>query len=451
MPSTTTSQDDLAFDVAILSDEMAGTGSYSGTQEYRQGFFDQEDSEGNWAQTHESNWSADQAIARLQQVSDENEEFDYSTSEDAVRAWVIKGFANVRLGENFCFAVYGVGPSASRAAAFDSANAAFTAAQALPAAAGSDWEIAAEAGFAQAALGLAAYGGGSWTAARDQAAAAEAMLPDNTWTNDAIYNTTADNNIFWNETWGRAEYGMFRTLAQQMFEADADPRVAFKKCGEWNDTSGQLGTKDTDGLLNGDVDPRTLTKSELDVLIAEGVTSTGACAGEGSGAHQGADGEHAHYKQTLYDERGSNMPRASWDEMVLIQAEAELQLGNIPGFVGHINRLRAKYSLPTYVEADVVAAGVGTLDYPHDLTSNEAIDILDRERYASLFMQGRRLFDQERWDHPYLDGGDNAIAPGLGNWVVGGSSFSPRASCMPIARSECLLNENITNDPAVCG
>jgi hypothetical protein len=433
-------QDDLAFDIAILSDEMAGTGSYSSTQEYRQGFFDQEDSEGNWSQTHEAVWAADQAITRLQEVSAETDDFDYPTSEDAVRAWVIKGFANVRLGENFCYAVYGVGPSASRAAAFDSAKAAFDAARALPAATGSDWNTAALAGIAQAEMGRAVYGSGSWATASNAAAAALAAIgADDTWSDDAIYNTTADNNLFWNETWGRAEFGVFRTLAEQMHNADTlDTRVAYKKCGEWNGTVA--------------ADPRTMTKAQLDALIVAGVTPTGDCTGEGSGAHQGADGEHAHYKQMVYPERGSNIPRASWDEMILIQAEAELvQNGASAAFVSLINQIRKKYELSEYDAAAVAAAGVGTLDYPHDLTSNEAIDILDRERYASLWMQGRRLYDQERWGHPYLNGGDNAYGPGLGNWVVGGSSFAPRASCMPIARSECLLNENISNDPAVCG
>ena len=83
--------------------------------------------------------------------------------------------------------------------------------------------------------------------------------------------------------------------------------------------------------------------------------------------------------------------------------------------------------------------------------SNEAIDILDRERYASLWLQGRRLHDMDRWNHPFLNGGDNAYGPGLGNWVIGGSSFAPRAACMPIARSECLLNENISGNAEVCG
>lgn len=443
-------QDDLAFDIAILSDEMAGTGSYSTTQEYRQGFFDQEDSEGNWAQTHEANWSADQAIIRLQEVAaDPDEDFDYEGSEDAARAWAIKGFTHVRLGENFCYAVYGVEAAQPRTAAFDSAIVAFNEAIRLGNISGADeWVTASYAGIAQAELGRASFGGGSFATAGTAAATAITNGAAIDWTDNAIYNTTADNNLFWNETWGRAEFGVFRTLAQQMYEQDADPRVEFKKCGEWLDPTGLLGTKDADGIINGDVDPRTLTKSELDVLIAGAVEPTGDCAGEGSGAQQGADGEHAHYKQMVYDDRGSDMPRASGEEMLLIRAEDAMIRGAFGEMMGYINQIRTARGVPTYTFTPTT---VGTLDYPHDLTSQEAIDVLDRERYASLWMQGRRLYDMDRWDHPYLDGGDNALGPGLGNWVVGGSSFAPRASCMPIARSECLLNENISSNADVCG
>ena len=86
---------------------------------------------------------------------------------------------------------------------------------------------------------------------------------------------------------------------------------------------------------------------------------------------------------------------------------------------------------------------LGTLDYPHDLTSQEAIDVLDRERYATLWMQGRRLYDMDRWDHPFLAGG-----AATGNWVVGGTSFAPRPRCQPVPRTECLLNANLAGDPA---
>ncbi len=430
--------DDMAFDVAILADEMAGTGSYSGTQQYRQGDFDWDNSEGNWAQTHEAVWSADQALIRMQEVSDAEESFDYGTSQDVARAFALKGFALNQLGENFCYAVIEVGPSQPRTVFFDNAIAAFQQAIAIGNASGAtEWVTAAYAGIAQSELGKAAFGGGSWGAAD---AAAQAAINNGAvlgWTDYAIYHQQADINLFWTETWGRAEYGVFRTLAQQMWEqpiaGDPDPRVEFKKCGEWNDPT--------------PADPRTMTKSNLDALIVGGVTPTGDCDGEGSGAHQGADGEHAHYKQMVYTERGSDIPRASGYEMRLIQAEAAMMNNDFAGMMGHINAIRTDLGIATYT---TTPTALGTLDYPHDLSSNEAIDVLDRERYATLWMQGRRLFDMDRWDHPFLEGGDNSLGPGLGNWVVGGSSFSPRRSCMPIPKTECLLNENLTDDATTC-
>jgi hypothetical protein len=426
-------QDDLAFDVAILADEAAGTGSYSTTQLYRQGFYDWDDSEGNWAQTHEANWSADQAIARMQEVSDANPDFDYSTSPDAARAWMLKGFANVRLGENFCYAVYGVGNSAPRTAAFDTAIAAFNEALTRAAAAGSaadEYALAARAGIAQAQVGRAAFGGGSWATADAAAQAAIAGGADEDWFDYALYNASADVNIIWSETWGRAEYGVFRTLAQAMYEQDADPRVPFKKCGEWDDPTNILG--------GGTVDPRTLDGPTLFTLVEGGVTPTGDCTGEGSGAHQGADGNYAHYKQMIYQERGGDIPRASGEEMLLIRAEAAMNAGDFTAMMGFINTIRDNRGLDEYTFTPTV---VGTLDYPHDLTSQEAIDVLDRERYASLWLQGRRLYDMDRWDHPFLAGGAAA-----GNWVVGGTSFAPRRRCMPIPKTECLLNENIAGE-----
>ncbi len=50
--------DTYAFTTARLSDDIAGTGSYFSTQEYRQGIFDFENSAGFWEQAHEAAWAA---------------------------------------------------------------------------------------------------------------------------------------------------------------------------------------------------------------------------------------------------------------------------------------------------------------------------------------------------------------------------------------------------------
>ncbi len=414
-------QDNLAFDVALLSDEVSGTGSYSTTQLYRTGFFDNRDSESNWAQTHEARWSADQAIPRLKDVLGAG----YASNANAARAWVIKGFSDIRLGENFCYAIYNVSAPTARAAAFDSAIAAFNAAIPIATAAGSaHWKTAALAGIAQAKLGKAREGTGTFADASAAAAAAITGGATIAWVDAAIYDANANQNIFWNETWGRAEYGVYNTLAERIANgpdgvhktADDDPRTAYVKCGEWDNNPPVLGK----------------------------VTKTGLCGGSdgSSGAHQGADGQHAHYRQDVFKERGSDIPRVSGVEMRLIQAEAAFEAGNLTDFNTHINAVRAHYSLPA-----VTATTKGTFNWPNNIASTEAADILDRERYATLWMQGRRLYDMDSWDiTDFLNGG-----PAVGAQIVGGVSIVNRARCQPIPAQECLLNPNATGTPACAG
>ena len=50
--------DFYAFDIARLTDDLSGTGSYFSTGQYRRGVFDNENSEGHWEQAHEAAWAA---------------------------------------------------------------------------------------------------------------------------------------------------------------------------------------------------------------------------------------------------------------------------------------------------------------------------------------------------------------------------------------------------------
>jgi hypothetical protein len=163
------------------------------------------------------------------------------------------------------------------------------------------------------------------------------------------------------------------------------------------------------------------------------VTSTGNCSGQGSGAHQGADGDHAHYRQDKYTERGSDIIRASGLEMRLIQAEAAMMAGDFAAFATAINKIRTHHGMA----AIVAPTEVGSLVFPMDITNTtSAAQVLDRERYATLWLEGRRLFDLDRWSHPFLNG----------NWIVGGAAEAKRLSCMPIPKIECQLNPNLEDD-----
>lgn len=419
-------QDNYSFDIARLTDEAAGTGSYGSTQDFRTGFYTDQDAEGDWEQMHEAAWAADQAWIRLGEVLEGGE----STSADAAKLFVLRGHAFMRLGEAYCNVAFDVGPSEPRSAAFDRARAAFDQAYTIASAAGEagdNWRLAARLGQAQAEFGKAVEGTGSWATASAQAATAlaEPGMTDD-YEDAAIYAQGANENIVWNETWGRAEIGVYRTLAQAMYDSDSDARVPYTICGQWDD----------------------MTSAYPD-NIPGGVTSTGNCAGDGSGAHQGADGDHAHYRQDRYNDRGSDIPRASAIEMYMIMAEAALQgTPNYTEFIGHINSARDVWGLaamaaPTQMGSTVAPAGNdwGVGYQASDFDNTSALNILDRERYANLWMQGKRLYDMERWNHAFLTSQ---------GWVTGSTSVASRVSCFPMPRNECQLNPNLLGDP-VCG
>ncbi len=377
--------DGYAFTGAILTDDLAGTGSYFSTGQYRRGVFDNENSEGFWEQTHEAAWAAGGAWERLQEVL----EGEANSFDGSARLFLLMGLAHRILGDNFCDVVYDIGPLQPRTAAFDSAIVALNQAITIGSAAGaSAFVTAAHGGIAQANVGL-----GNWSAAVQAAS----MVPTD-FVHNAIYHQTANSNQVWNESWGRAEFGAGATAVQPGF--DGAPRAPYTTCGERNDPN----------------DPTA------------GVTPTGTCTGQGSGAHQGAGGLTAHYRQDKYPEQGSDVPIVTGTEMRLIEAEAALLGGDLATFTAKVNEVRAFHG----AEPIEQPATVGTMEFPN--AEDDAMSILDRERYLTLWIEGRRLNDLDRWQHPFLQGG-TLIGPGE----------EPRVSCMPVPEIECTLNPEIQN------
>ena len=397
--------DALSYNVARLTDDMSGTGSYFETGRYRRGLFDDEDSEGTWEQMHEAAWAAGIAWERLIEVLGEDAA---RSSVDSAKLFALMGHAHRMLGENFCDMAYDKGPLQPRTASFDSAIVSFEQAITIGNAAGAsadDWVTSAHAGLAQAYVGL-----GDWASAVDEAS----QVPID-FVHNAIYADGSNTNIVWSESHGRAELGVWAAPAQTYGDPDGmnDPRTPYRICGNWNDPN----------------DP------------SAGVTTTGTCNDSGSGAHQGADGATAHYRQQKHDDRGSDIPVASGTEMMLIRAEAALLDGDLTTFIARINDVRAFHELADLPEP----ATAGALEFPNamdalsggDPADEDGWSILDRERYMTLWIQGRRLWDLWRWDHPFLAGG-----------TLIGAGANPRTSCMPIPRLECTLNENLAGSSA---
>ncbi|MEE8147347.1 MAG: RagB/SusD family nutrient uptake outer membrane protein [Longimicrobiales bacterium] len=134
-----------------------------------------------------------------------------------------------------------------------------------------------------------------------------------------------------------------------------------------------------------------------------------------------------------YPEEGTDDEMVTGTEMRLIEAEEALvRSTNFTAFYDKIDEVRAFYG------AGVTArpAVVGNLEWPN--AEDDAMSILDRERYLTMWMEGRRLFDLHRWNHPFITNNEGLIQ--RHDDILAGVT---RKACAPIAESECRLNPNV--------
>jgi hypothetical protein len=117
--------------------------------------------------------------------------------------------------------------------------------------------------------------------------------------------------------------------------------------------------------------------------------------------------------QTKYASRDAPIRLSSGREMRLIVAEAQLRSGDLQGSLEILNGLRAEVGVAPW-EAD------GTV---------EVWTALKRERGIELWLEGRRLWDLQRW----LTEG----APGAAEDMTG------RSTCFPIGQTEVDTNPNL--------
>lgn len=367
--------DELSFGVARMTDEMSGSGSYNTTGLFRRGIIPQ-DSEVDYLyeNAQRARWVAEAGIERMKAV----EGYDFSNNPNTGRAYLFAGLATRWMGENFCSVTFNQpyetddGTEQNRNAAFERGIPHLQAAIAN-AAGNDDVATAARGGLAQLYLGL-----GDMASATSWAA----QVPTD-FEFVAVFsaNSGREENVIWNETHGRQEMSAFDALAGSMDPPDA--RALYQDC-RVDDT---------------------------------GCNNT-----------VGADGTTPFLKQLKYPEKGSDIPLVKGTEMRLIEAEAALVGNDIPGMVDKINEVRAHYGIDPIDAGDVVA---GTLT--GDASSMNAWDVLDRERHLTLWLEGRRLWDLHRWDHPFLNGGS----------LAGYEAEDRRDSCIPISDSECQTNENL--------
>ncbi len=373
--------DGIAFTIARASDDMAGSGSYNTTNDFRRGLVEAEYQDGIWEGIQRARWVAEDGIRRMR---DDIEGYEFAGNRQTARAYLFAGLANRVVGESFCHGVVsagadlGGGAEAAKPPSESFQRALSMLAEAVTHGTGAgDADIldAAHGGRAQAYVGL-----GDWTNA-----VAEAGQVSTDFVFDAIFsdNSGRENNEIWVETYQRQEMSTYDTYAGTF--DPPDPRAPYTNC------------------------PVTETCSE-----------------------SGSDGITDYWRQDKFDERGSNIPAVKGTEMRLIEAEAALRSSDLATAISKMNEVRTFHSLADLTPAPInINEGWIALDHERYLTL-----WLEGRRLHDL----RRWDEEDRSTLPsvqFLRGllplADDGLAPGL----------TKRAACIPISFSECLSNPNL--------
>lgn len=130
----------------------------------------------------------------------------------------------------------------------------------------------------------------------------------------------------------------------------------------------------------------------------------------GTAITKGQDGTTNFFRQRKYLTLGDPVALARGTEMLLIRAEAALRANDVTNAMLFINQERASFTL--------AALAATTVD--------QAWPILQRERGAVLWLEGRRMWDLRRW-----------LAEGRNTALQG------RTTCIPISQEELGSNQNL--------
>lgn len=374
---------------AILSGELVHSGSWVPPREISEGIPNNEspENQSHWGNTSQARWQAEDAAEKVQELVS-----DPSSNQWVALAQLYAGFSNRILGEMFCDAVINGGPLEPHTAFSERAVTYFgDAAQTAQAGGHTNLRFAALAGRAQARLMLGQV---------DQAVADASQVPT-----DFVYAHVHSEN-------SNSEHNGVHNWA---FRGDNGFQYSV-----WGTEFAGYGVDSFNPGAGGD--PRV------------GFRSVNAAGN----AQIGGDNRRPVWRAEKYPARNSPIPLAKGTEMRLIEAEALLRAGNVPGAVGKINEVRAHH-------------GLGNASAS---TAAEGWELLIRERGIELWLEGRRLGDLRRW------GQDGTTAPFAQIQVVGRVAAGQPATadptrnvqegdpfCLRVSTNEIFSNPNLFDNP----
>jgi hypothetical protein len=129
---------------------------------------------------------------------------------------------------------------------------------------------------------------------------------------------------------------------------------------------------------------------------------------------RGQDGSTIWYHQLKYKSNADDIPIAHGAEMRVLQAEAALRKSDYGAAQTFLNQARSKWTMAPITLPTTPAEAWATLRF---------------ERYATLFIEGRKLWDWRRWD---VEGPPMRDPASVG-----------RDKCFPISDDEARANPNV--------
>ncbi len=355
----------------LVTGEFFHGGSYSWAQ-VPEGVIAPEDDNEPWGMAQQTRWVAESGIARMDSILSPAE---FASNAYVARAYLYAALANRNLGENMCNTVVDGGPAQSYTVSLDRAMGQADSAITIGTAAKATAETEAAYGVRAS---LKAWKG-DWAGA-----VTDAQQVSPSFVYDAVMQLPSPSNDVWYETHTRNEYTIYST-----YMSDSSRAVAEDMDGPaWQAT--HLA------------DPRAPWK----ILY----TANGA-------VQKGANGNTPAYQQKKYDEQTSNVPLVKGTEMLVLRAEAALREGtpDIAGAYALMNQARAVYGMASLTTQPTLATAWKDLHY---------------ERAATLWLEGRHLWDASRWY--------NETGPMHSDAMAG------RDQCLPISLNEINANSNLT-------